>query len=114
VLPAAEFEAYVASGFCIVDCFTDWCGPCKLIAPKYYELAAQTHAAGAPLRFAKFDCQSDTRRSSALAIKALPSFLAFHNGVEVGRMTGSKRDELEKFVATHAAAAAAAVSVVAA
>lgn len=66
------------------------------------------------MRFAKFDCQSDPKRSSALAIKALPSFLAFKDGVEIGRMVGSSKDELRKFVATHRAAAETAVPAAAA
>lgn len=78
-----------------------------MIAPKFSELAA---TATPHVRFAKYDCQSDPKRSSALGIKALPSFLAFKDGVEVGRMVGSKKDELERFVEEHRAAAEAAAS----
>lgn len=105
-LSSADFDDHIGSGYHIIDCYTDWCGPCKMIAPKFAELA-DAHAE-APITFRKYDCQSDPKRSSALGIKALPSFLAFKDGVEVGRMVGSKKDELERFVEEHRAAAEAA------
>lgn len=105
-IDAAEFDAVVGSGYTLVDCYTDWCGPCKLVAPFWGELAAES--AGAPLQFRKFDCQSDARRSSGLAIKALPSFLAFKDGVEVGRIVGSNKDAMRQFVEEHKKAALAA------
>lgn len=82
-----------------------------MIAPKFNELAA---TAAPHVRFAKYDCQTDPKRSSALGIKALPSFLAFKDGVEVGRMTGSKKEDLERFVLEHREAAMAAGGVTAA
>ena len=103
-LASGEFDETISAGFAIVDCYTDWCGPCKLIAPKFAELAEQ-HADVPSLAFYSYNAQLDPKRSSALNIKALPTFLAFKDGVEVGRMTGSKKEELARFVAEYAAAA---------
>jgi thioredoxin 1 len=106
-LATADFDDVVGSGYTIIDCYTDWCGPCKVISSTYAELAVAN--AGAPVKFVKYDAASDPKRSSKLNIKALPTFLAMKDGVEVGRMTGAKKTELAQFVAQHAAAAAAGV-----
>ena len=70
----------------VVDCYTDWCGPCKLILPKLVELQAffdENHARpddetgdARAVRIVKLNCNSENKAiaKDKLKIKAAPTF----------------------------------------
>ena len=40
-LDAAQSEAAKANKLVLIDYFADWCGPCRMIAPKLHDFAKQ-------------------------------------------------------------------------
>jgi len=69
-----------------------WCGPCKVIVPKFFELSKDFPA----ISFWKVDGDKCKGILSKLGVKALPTFLFYHCGVIVSRMSGAKIDSLEQ------------------
>ena len=56
----------------VVDFFTTWCGPCKLMMPK---LAAMSAARGGRMLAVKFECNAANKEiGKELGIKSVPTF----------------------------------------
>jgi len=70
----------------IVDCWAEWCGPCRRFAPVFEE-AAKTLEPG--FRLAKLDTDANPQVSARLGIRSIPTLVAFKGGQEAGRISGS-------------------------
>jgi len=85
----------------VVDVFTQWCGPCKMIAPQLEEMAAEF---GDKMVMSKIDCTSvpDNKKwAMAEGVKALPTFLFFRGGKRVADMSGAKPEKLKTLIESH-------------
>jgi len=76
----------------IVDFWAEWCGPCKMMAPVFDELAAER----TDIRFARCNVDACYPIAEHFGVSAIPTFLLFENGKETGRTAGyqSKEDLL--------------------
>ncbi|XP_019185723.1 PREDICTED: thioredoxin F-type, chloroplastic-like [Ipomoea nil] len=75
----------------VLDMYTQWCGPCKVMAPKYEELSAKY----LDVVFLKLDCNQDNRPlAKELGIKVVPTFKILKSGKIVKEVTGAKLDDL--------------------
>ncbi|KAE8378765.1 thioredoxin [Aspergillus bertholletiae] len=91
---AAEFKEKVLSenaGPVVVDCFAEWCGPCKAISPKLAALS--TVHTGA--KFYKIDVDELSEVAAELGIRAMPTFIFFKNGQKVNEVVGANPPALE-------------------
>ncbi|KAL3653935.1 hypothetical protein CASFOL_003616 [Castilleja foliolosa] len=75
----------------VLDMYTQWCGPCKIIAPKFQKLSEKYE----DVVFLKLDCSSDNRPlAKELGIKVVPTFKIFKDNKFVKEVTGAKIDDL--------------------
>ncbi|KAJ9546109.1 hypothetical protein OSB04_025816 [Centaurea solstitialis] len=86
----------------VLDMYTQWCGPCKMIAPKIEELA-EKHL---DVVFLKLDCNEENKMflspvmgmshplAKELGIKVVPTFKILKQGKIVKEITGAKFDDL--------------------
>ncbi|KAG8390738.1 hypothetical protein BUALT_Bualt01G0114600 [Buddleja alternifolia] len=75
----------------VVDMYTQWCGPCKVIAPKYQQLSEKYD----DVLFLKLDCNNDNRPlAKELGIKVVPTFKILKDNKIVKEVTGAKLDDL--------------------
>ncbi|MCT1614083.1 thioredoxin [Corynebacterium sanguinis] len=80
------FEQTVsAEGTVIVDAWAEWCGPCKAFAPTF-EKVSETHP---DATFAKLDTEANPQIAAALEIQAIPTLMAFRDGIMVFRQSGA-------------------------
>lgn len=87
----------------VMDCYADWCGPCKIVAPI---LDAFAHEREGDVLVTKLDTDRQPATSQRFEIRAIPTLLVFRGGREVGRRTGVlSRPELEALVGLPPAAA---------
>ena len=97
-----EFKALIASGkTVVVDFWATWCGPCKMIAPLYTQLAA----ANPDVVFCKVDVDECEDTMAACDVKAMPTFQAYVGGQKVAAFSGADKLQLEGFVEKVAAGA---------
>ena len=80
----------------IVFFWAAWCGPCKVMMPTFYELAARYQH----IAFFRLNVEEVEELSSIYNIQSLPTFLFFKNGCEIARTIGANKDELEKTVSS--------------
>ncbi|KAJ7780992.1 thioredoxin-like protein [Mycena metata] len=92
-------EASTASGKTIVvDFHAEWCGPCKMIAPKYNELASQN----AHVQFLRVDVDQQPEIAETFHVSAMPTFMAIKSKEVVGMLRGANPQGLTRLVKDHA------------
>ena len=81
----------------ILDCYADWCQPCKQLTPKLEKLVQD--AAPKNLRLAKLNVDLLPELAQALRITSLPTVMLVHDGKLVDSFKGGLPDEkLKQFI----------------
>lgn len=80
----------------IVDFYTDWCGPCKVFAPKFVDMARKNET----VRFAKVDCTEGKLDSLGddQKVTQYPTLLFYRNGRQVEKQVGADRNKIQSFI----------------
>ena len=71
----------------LLDCWAEWCGPCRMIAPVLDQLAAES--AGRYV-IAKLNVDENPRTAAQFGIQSIPTMLVFKNGELVDRIVGAQ------------------------
>jgi len=80
----------------VVDCYADWCGPCKIMAPILDDLARDRQG---DVLVTKLDTDRNPATVRRFDIRAIPTLLVFRGGEAVGRHAGAiPRHELDALV----------------
>lgn len=87
-LTAASFGKFISrSGLpVVVDFWAPWCGPCKMFAPTFSQVAAELNTR---YRFAKVNTEAEQMLAAQHSIRSIPTLAIFGNGHEVARMSGA-------------------------
>ena len=70
----------------VVDFWASWCGPCKMMAPVFSQVA---HQMATQVRFAKVNTEQEQGIAGQYAIRSIPTLILFKNGKEVSRQSGA-------------------------
>ncbi|MDD5723827.1 MAG: thioredoxin [Syntrophales bacterium] len=84
-------EAIKKYPFLVVDCWANWCGPCKMMSPVLDKLAKDHKGA---IVFAKLDVDSNPQTSTKFGIRSIPDLLVFKDGVKVGDIVGAMPEKV--------------------
>ncbi|KAH7443850.1 hypothetical protein KP509_02G053000 [Ceratopteris richardii] len=75
----------------VLDLYTQWCGPCKIMLPKIVDLSRKY----SDVLFLKLDCnQHNKALAKKLGVKVVPTFKLFRDRKEIAEVKGAKFDEL--------------------
>ena len=81
----------------VMDCYADWCGPCKIMAPILDDFARDR--AGEVLVI-KLDTDRNPVTTQRLGIRAIPTLIVFQNARETARQAGvMPRQQLDALIA---------------
>lgn len=70
----------------VVDCYADWCGPCKSYGPQFESISNRWFASASRVSFLK--CK-DEDSLAYYNVGALPTTLFLRSGREIGRVMGA-------------------------
>lgn len=74
----------------VVDFKADWCGPCKMLAPKLEKVAAEL---GNKVKLQKVDVDESKELAQSMQIQGIPYVVKYVKGQEVKRLEGNVSEE---------------------
>ncbi|KAL4584257.1 hypothetical protein LXL04_008853 [Taraxacum kok-saghyz] len=83
----------------VVDFTATWCGPCRMIAPIFADLAKKMPN----VVFLKVDVDELESVAQEYSVEAMPTFLFLKDGEIVHKVVGAKKDEIVSSVEKYAA-----------
>ena len=79
-----NFGNFTESGKVVVDFYADWCGPCKMMAPEFEQVAKEN----ASIKFGKLNVEDSQQIASQFKVLSIPTTIFFDKGEIVERHTG--------------------------
>lgn len=90
-----EFKEVISAGKVLVDCYADWCGPCKMLSPIIDEIAEENNV----YSFYKLNVDEAESIAREYMIMSIPTLLLFENGELKEKLVGFKsKEELEEIL----------------
>ncbi len=94
----ADYERSINSAnLTVVDFTANWCGPCKIMAPKVDALAAIYGA----VQFVKIDVDEAQEVASLANVSAMPTFQFYRNGKLLAEVVGADVSKLKANLQLH-------------
>jgi thioredoxin 1 len=82
----------------VIDCWAEWCGPCRMISPTI-EAMAKDYAG--KVMFGKLNVDENAETATKYCITSIPTLLFFKDGKLVGQLIGAvPRQQIEQRLKT--------------
>jgi thioredoxin 1 len=82
------------SDLIVVDCYANWCGPCKRLAPELEKLSNQYPK----ISFYKLDVDEYSDIATEYKVSALPTIMFFQKGKKVHEVVGFNVKGIQDFL----------------
>ncbi|PNW71495.1 hypothetical protein CHLRE_16g656600v5 [Chlamydomonas reinhardtii] len=92
-----QFLQTNGDNLCVVDYYSDWCGPCQMMNKELDKLVA---AFPKRVKFAKMNVGNHPEFGTRQRIRALPTFRLYYKGACVDELTGARPTHLRQML-TH-------------
>lgn len=79
-----EFDDVTSKGKVLVDCYADWCGPCRLLGPVIDSVALENQE----YKFYKLNMDEADEIAEDFEISSIPTILIFNDGELVNQGLG--------------------------
>ncbi len=70
----------------VLDCWAEWCGPCRMLGPIVEELAKELSG---KVVFGKLNVDENMKTANKHRISAIPTLLVFQNGKLIDKLVGA-------------------------
>ena len=86
-ITAANFENEVLNSDkpILLDFYTDWCGPCKMLAPVVHEIAEEN---AGTLKVGKINVDEQMELAMRFQVSSIPMLVVFKDGKAVAKSVG--------------------------
>lgn len=91
MLTADNFKEEVleTSGLILIDCYADWCGPCKMMAPILEEIAEERQ----DVKVCKVNVDEQPAIAQAFKVSSIPLLIVVKDGSIVQQSVGYQPKE---------------------
>ena len=91
MLTADNFKEEVleTSGLILIDCYADWCGPCKMMAPILEEIAEERQ----DVKVCKVNVDEQPAIAQAFQVSSIPLLIVVNDGSIVQQSVGYQPKE---------------------
>lgn len=94
----ATFNDAIASGVSLVDCWADWCGPCRMLAPIIDELSEEMDQ----VNFYKLDVDENQEIPAQFGIRSIPTMLIAKDGKVIDALIGFQpKENIKQAIEAH-------------
>lgn len=94
----SNFDSEVSQGLVLVDCWAEWCGPCRMVAPVLDELSGEM----TDISIKKLNVDENQNTAQKMGIQSIPTLLLFKDGKLVDKMIGAlPKPQIKKFIENH-------------
>ncbi len=94
----ANFKTETSNGIVLVDCWAEWCGPCRMVAPVLDELSTELQ----DVKIMKLNVDFNQKTAQELGIQSIPTLLLYKNGQLVDKAIGAlPKPQIKKFIENH-------------
>ena len=76
----------------IVDFWAEWCGPCRILGPRFEELSEEMDN----VKFCKLDVDKNQQTSMRYNVRSIPTSLMFKDGEVAGNIIGAYPKDMIK------------------
>ncbi len=91
----SNFKEETSTGLVLVDCWAEWCGPCRMVAPVLDELSNEL----TDVKIKKLNVDLNQATAQALGIQSIPTLLLYKDGVQVDKAIGAlPKPQIKKFI----------------
>jgi thioredoxin 1 len=97
-VPLDDVVSSLATGPVCIKFTASWCGPCRVVQPKYAAAAAASQARGAGMAFYAVDVDEHAEVAATYAVKCMPTFVCLIDGAEYGRTEGTQVPRLLQLI----------------
>ena len=93
-LDSTNFDEFVKEDKTVVDFWAAWCGPCRIMAPIFEDVASVMKDKA---KFGKVDVDENTYLAQRFQIVSIPTTIFFRDGKQISRVSGlMNREDLIK------------------
>ncbi len=91
-----NLNAVAKDDFAVVDFSASWCGPCKMLAPVFHQVAEENDGKDT---FYSVDVDDNRNLAEQFNIFSVPTLVVLKNGKEVARTSGFRpKEDLVKWI----------------
>lgn len=85
-----SFDSFISRGIVVVDCYADWCGPCRMMNPVIDALSEEYNG---KIVFGKLNVDENRKISAKYSIMSIPTLIIFKDKTLMETVVGAVSKE---------------------
>ncbi|ALO25322.1 thioredoxin [Leptospira borgpetersenii serovar Ballum] len=95
----SNFKSETSGGLVLIDCWAEWCGPCRMVAPVLEELSNEMNGT---VKIKKLNVDDNQDTAQSLGISSIPTLLLYKDGQLVDKVIGAlPKAQIKNFIERH-------------
>jgi thioredoxin 1 len=92
----ASFQDETSKGLVLIDCWAEWCGPCRMVAPVLEDLSKEMSD---KVTIKKLNVDDNQGTAQELGIQSIPTLLLYKDGKLVDKVIGAlPKAQIKSFI----------------